>query len=105
MPSDGGDRRAVRPLMPAAVSSLYIANAQLVRVDAGDALTSGGVLVEGDTIAAVAVTPVEQDAARARAREVFDADGMVLIPGLVNAHYHSYSTLLKGTQNSLPLEP
>jgi len=27
------------------------------------------------------------------------------MPGLVNAHYHSYSTLLKGTQNGLPLEP
>ena len=27
------------------------------------------------------------------------------MPGLVNAHYHSYGTLLKGTENSLPLEP
>jgi 5-methylthioadenosine/S-adenosylhomocysteine deaminase len=26
------------------------------------------------------------------------------MPGLVNAHYHSYSTVLKGTENSLPLE-
>jgi len=30
---------------------------------------------------------------------------MVLMPGLVNAHYHSYGSLLKGTENSLPLEP
>jgi 5-methylthioadenosine/S-adenosylhomocysteine deaminase len=29
---------------------------------------------------------------------------MILVPGLVNAHYHSYSTVLKGTENSLPLE-
>src|SRR5262245_61306774 len=29
---------------------------------------------------------------------------MILMPGLVNAHYHSYSTVLKGTENSLPLE-
>jgi 5-methylthioadenosine/S-adenosylhomocysteine deaminase len=84
---------------------VYIANAWLVRLDAGDALTPGGVLVEGDTIAAVASTPGAQAEARARALEVFDAAGMVLMPGLVNAHYHSYSTLLKGTQNSLPLEP
>jgi 5-methylthioadenosine/S-adenosylhomocysteine deaminase len=28
-----------------------------------------------------------------------------VMPGLVNAHYHSYGTLLKGTENSLPLEP
>lgn len=87
------------------VSSLYIANAQLLRADAGPALTAGGVLVEGDRIAAVASTPAEAAEARARAREFFDADGMVLMPGLVNAHYHSYSTVLKGTQNSLPLEP
>jgi 5-methylthioadenosine/S-adenosylhomocysteine deaminase len=36
---------------------------------------------------------------------VFDAAGMILMPGLVNAHYHSYGTVLKGTQNRLPLEP
>ena len=29
---------------------------------------------------------------------------MIVMPGLVNAHYHSYSTVLKGTENSLPLE-
>src|SRR5439155_653918 len=40
-----------------------------------------------------------------RAREVVDSTGMILMPGLVNAHYHSYGTLLKGTENSLPLEP
>lgn len=84
--------------------SLYIADARLVRLDAGDALSPGGVLVEGESIAAVALTPREQAAARARANEVFDAAGMILMPGLVNGHYHSYSTLLKGTQNGLPLE-
>jgi len=86
-------------------ASLYIANARLVRLGVGDALSPGGVLVEGDSIAAVALTPREEAETRARAREVVDAAGMVLMPGLVNGHYHSYSTLLKGTQNSLPLEP
>src|SRR5438132_7998696 len=85
-------------------TSLYIANARLVRSDAGDTLSPGGVLVEDDTITAVASTPRADGEARARAREVFDAAGLVLMPGLVNAHYHSYSTLLKGTENSLPLE-
>src|SRR5438132_932772 len=84
-------------------TSLYIANARLVRSDAGDTLSPGGVLVEGDTITAVASTPRADGEARARAREVFDAAGLVLMPGLVNAHYHSYSTLLKGTENSLPI--
>ena len=86
-------------------SSLFIANGRLVRADAGDALTPGGVLVDGDVIAMVALTPDEQAAARARSGEVVDAAGAIVMPGLVNAHYHSYSTLLKGTQNGLPLEP
>ncbi len=84
--------------------SLYIADARLVRLDSGDVPSAGGVLVEGGSIAAVALTPREQQEARARARDVFDAAGMILMPGLVNGHYHSYGTLLKGTQNRLPLE-
>ena len=85
-------------------SSVYIANGRLVRPGAGDTLTPGGVLVEGDRITVVALTPDEQAAARARAGDVVDAAGAIVMPGLVNAHYHSYSTLLKGTQNGLPLE-
>lgn len=86
-------------------ASVYIADGRLVRPGAGDALTPGGVLVEGDQITMVALTPDEQAAARAQAGEVVDAAGAIVMPGLVNAHYHSYSTLLKGTQNGLPLEP
>jgi 5-methylthioadenosine/S-adenosylhomocysteine deaminase len=85
--------------------SLYIANAKLVRPDTGDALSPGGVLIDDGRIAAVALTPEEDVGARARAAEVLDAGGQALMPGLVNAHYHSYSALLKGTQNGLPLEP
>ena len=86
-------------------SSVYIANARLVRLGAGDEPRAGGVLVEGDSIAAVALTDREQREARVRAREVSDAAGMLVMPGLINAHYHSYGTVLKGTENSLPLEP
>ena len=90
--------------MPAGAPSVYIANARLAQPDA-DAPRPGGVLVEGGAIAAVALTDETAREARARAREVFDAAGMILMPGLVNAHYHSYGTVLKGTQNRLPLEP
>jgi 5-methylthioadenosine/S-adenosylhomocysteine deaminase len=89
----------------AAPPSVYFANARLVRLDAGQELRPGGVLVEGDTIGVVALTDRDQRDARARARDVFDAAGMILTPGLVNAHYHSYGAVLKGTQNRLPLEP
>lgn len=36
--------------------------------------------------------------------ETFDARGKLLLPGMVNAHYHSYSNLWKGTAWGEPLE-
>ncbi|MFG6147590.1 amidohydrolase family protein [Halobacillus sp. B23F22_1] len=33
-----------------------------------------------------------------------DASGQLMIPGMTNAHYHSYSNLLKSTETDLPLE-
>ena len=36
--------------------------------------------------------------------EVIDCEGTMVMPGMTNAHYHSYSNLLKGTENKLPLE-
>lgn len=63
----------------------------------------GSVLVEGGRIAAVGFGP---DAAglAARAAEVVDASGAVVMPGLVNAHHHAYGNALRGTENALPLE-
>jgi 5-methylthioadenosine/S-adenosylhomocysteine deaminase len=84
--------------------SLYLGNARLCRAGAGDRLEPGGLLVEDGAIAAVALGPEEERALGGRAGERLDAGGMVVMPGLVNAHYHSYSTVLKGTENSLPLE-
>ncbi|MGB3413549.1 MAG: amidohydrolase family protein [Microbacteriaceae bacterium] len=36
--------------------------------------------------------------------ERFDAAGKLLMPGLINTHYHSHDTLAKGTLESEPLE-
>ena len=65
---------------------------------------AGTVLVEGRQIAAVAWSAVEREALRARAGTVVAAEGHWLIPGLVDGHAHGYAALLRGTQNSLPLE-
>ncbi len=62
------------------------------------------VLVEGSRISAVAVSPVDCAALRERAAEHVDAGDCWLIPGLIDAHAHGYATLLRGTENSLPLE-
>ena len=74
----------------------------LVLSDSG--FTAGTVLVEGRHIASVAWSAAEREALRARAGTVVAAQGHWLIPGLVDGHAHGYAALLRGTQNSLPLE-
>ncbi|HET6307130.1 MAG TPA: amidohydrolase family protein [Rhodopila sp.] len=64
----------------------------------------GGVLVQGKRIGAVAFTAEDRAGLRARAEQVLDASGHWLIPGMIDAHAHAYGTLLRGTENSLPLE-
>ena len=74
----------------------------LVLSDSGFA--AGTVLVEGRHIAAVSWYEAEREALRARAGTVVAAQGHWLIPGLLDGHSHAYAALLRGTQNSLPLE-
>jgi guanine deaminase len=56
------------------------------------------ILLEGDRIAGL------HPPGSVRAENVLDARGMLAIPGLVSAHYHSHDTLLKGCFEDLPLE-
>src|SRR5712691_11887914 len=57
------------------------------------------ILIEGGDIAAVGA-----DLAVAGAHEVVDASGRLVVPGLINAHYHSHDTLCRGLFEELPLE-
>jgi 5-methylthioadenosine/S-adenosylhomocysteine deaminase len=36
--------------------------------------------------------------------ELIDARGQIIIPGLINAHSHSYTSYLKGTIDNVPLD-
>jgi 5-methylthioadenosine/S-adenosylhomocysteine deaminase len=65
---------------------------------------TGGVLVEGNRIAAVAWTDGDRRDLQERSAETMRAEGCWLIPGLIDAHAHGYSALLRGTENNLPLE-
>jgi cytosine/adenosine deaminase-related metal-dependent hydrolase len=56
------------------------------------------VLVEGSTIVAVGPDLGAEDAA------VLDASGKLLVPGLVNSHYHSHDTLCRGMFEEQTLE-
>jgi cytosine/adenosine deaminase-related metal-dependent hydrolase len=53
-------------------------------------LPCGDVLVENRRIAAVAPALVAQDA------EIIDASGMIVLPGLINAHVHTWQSALRG---------
>ncbi|HEY6820916.1 MAG TPA: amidohydrolase family protein [Burkholderiales bacterium] len=58
------------------------------------------ILVRGGRIAEVAprISPA------AKADETLDARGMLVLPGFVNAHYHSHDVLMKGAWETPPLE-
>ena len=75
---------------------MYIlANGRLITRDpALPYLSDGGVAVEGTKITAVGTTAVLRE--RYPAAELLDAPGGVILPGLINAHTHSYSPLARG---------
>jgi cytosine/adenosine deaminase-related metal-dependent hydrolase len=54
-------------------------------------LRNGSVLVDGDRIAGVG-----QDLVAPPGTEFIDAPGTIVIPGLVNAHQHTWQTALRG---------
>ncbi len=67
------------------------------------------VIVRGDRIASIEAPDSPRAAELLRAAEqggarVIDAQGMLLIPGLVNAHYHSYDVLSKGRFEDMPFD-
>lgn len=58
-------------------------------MDAAGVLHDADLLIEGDCIAAIGKIP-------ASGAEVIDATGFIVIPGLVNAHLHTWQTALRG---------
>jgi 5-methylthioadenosine/S-adenosylhomocysteine deaminase len=60
------------------------------------------VLIEDGRI--VSVSPSGRDSDARRDAEVIQLAGHLLMPGFVNAHYHSHDVLAKGAFESLPLE-
>jgi cytosine/adenosine deaminase-related metal-dependent hydrolase len=58
--------------------------------DATGDFPEGDILIDGDTIAAIGVG-LSADGA-----EVIDAPGMIVMPGLVDAHLHTWQTAIRG---------
>lgn len=59
------------------------------------------IAVAGDTIVGIADAYSIQNHS---AIEVIDARDHLVLPGFVNAHYHSHDVLAKGTLEEVPLE-
>jgi 5-methylthioadenosine/S-adenosylhomocysteine deaminase len=66
--------------------------------------TRSALLVTDGRIVAIAQNSSDRSGLAARAHNVVDAGGKVAMPGLVNSHCHSYASVLRGTENSQPLE-
>ncbi len=67
-----------------------IRGATIITMDVAGDLPQADLLVEGDRIAAIAPQLQVDDA------EVVDGSGCIVIPGLVNAHMHTWQTALRG---------
>jgi cytosine/adenosine deaminase-related metal-dependent hydrolase len=67
-----------------------IRGATIVTMDRQGDLPRGDVLVQDDRIAAIAPAIAAHDA------EIVEAAGCIVIPGLVNAHMHTWQTALRG---------
>jgi 5-methylthioadenosine/S-adenosylhomocysteine deaminase len=92
------------PRVAAAVQTadLVVRNGTIVTVDPQRrVIPHGAVAVEGGRIAAVGAE-AEVDG-QFRAREVLDARGGVVMPGLVNAHTHAAMVLFRGIADDLKL--
>lgn len=84
---------------------LIVTNAVVATADAkGTMLEKGGVAVRDGRIAHIGNAD-ELAAMQGQAKRVIDAAGMLLMPGLINAHCHAASALFRGLVENLKLEP
>ncbi len=72
------------------MNRILIRGASVITMDAQGDLSCADVLVTGDTISAIALNLQVDDA------QVVEGAGCILIPGLINAHMHTWQTALRG---------
>jgi cytosine/adenosine deaminase-related metal-dependent hydrolase len=80
---------------------LVIRNARVMAMDeSGHDWPEADIVMENGRISAAGPGA----GANVRDAQVIDAKGMLAMPGLINAHFHSPGNLMKGTLDGLPLE-
>ena len=84
-------------------ADLLLSDGLVVTMNAlGEIIPQGAVVIKGQDI--VAVGPAEAIRSEWQAAEVVDCRGMVILPGLVNAHSHAPMSLLRGLADDLRLD-
>ncbi|MES2976873.1 MAG: amidohydrolase family protein [Pseudomonadota bacterium] len=84
-------------------AAVLIRNARVLTMDdAGHDYPLADVVVCGNRISAVG--PGAADAWTGPVARTIDAAGMLAMPGLINAHFHSPGNLMKGCLDGMPLE-
>ena len=83
------------------VVDILISNGTVLTMNAaGNIIPNAAVAIKGDRI--VAVGPMK-DFAVCRASRTIDAQGGIILPGLVNTHTHAAMTCFRGLADDLPL--
>ncbi|HZS00347.1 MAG TPA: amidohydrolase [Chloroflexota bacterium] len=85
------------------MSRLLIRDATVLTMNPQDTvLTPGDIVIDGERLAYVG--PPDPARRQEQYDEVVDAQRLVAMPGLVNAHTHTYATLFSGSFEQLPLD-
>ena len=66
-----------------------------------DELTKGHILIRNGIIEDITENATQH---YANVDRIIDAHGKIIIPGLINAHTHSYANITKGSTGTMPLE-
>lgn len=79
------------------LTSLLIKNGVIVTMNPARDILKGDILIKDDRLAAVGQAPDE------KADHVIDANGMLIIPGLIQTHIHLCQVLFRGLADDLEL--
>ena len=83
---------------------LVLAGARVVTMDPRRRILDADVWVEGKRIAALRERSDGQSVGPSDGRTILDCAGLVILPGLIQAHIHLCQTLFRGLADDLPLE-
>ena len=94
--------------MPSPTRPLVLRGARVVTMDPARRILDADVRIEEGRIAAVVERTGKGEGERgkpkAKATTVLDCRGLVILPGLIQAHVHLCQTLFRGLADDLPLE-